>query len=382
MILAFKLRDLITIPFGWLLGMLNDVTGNYGVAMIIFAVLVQLILLPLTAKSKKSMMGMSRLTPKMQELQAKYGNDQAKLNEMTQKLYQEEGVNPMGGCLWTMIPLPILIALYSILRQPITHFMSIKKDVALSLVDKVASAGLDISTIATVKDGVTEFTPYGQIALVKLINEQLPQAVEGIEKWFHIDFNFIGLDLTVHPWDAVKAFEPSWAVIGLILIPILAGGFQFLMTIMTMKQSAQQGAAAGQTQGMMYMMCLFSVYIAFIMPGSLGIYWIAQTVFSMIQEFFMNKFYNKKIEEEERIRYEQIQAERQKRQEEGRRLQEERKRKQAEEQKLSLKEKQKAAHAAKAAKAAKAATGTTEAGRVGNRPYAKGRAYKEDRYND
>ena len=71
MFLAFKLSDLITVPFGWLLGMLNDVTGNYGVAMIIFAVAVQLILLPLTAKSKKSMMGMSRLTPRMQELQAK-----------------------------------------------------------------------------------------------------------------------------------------------------------------------------------------------------------------------------------------------------------------------------------------------------------------------
>ena len=316
---------------------------------------------------------------RVQEIQKKYANNQAKANQEIQKMYQEEGVNPMGGCLWTMIPLPILIALYSILRQPITHFMSIKQDVALSLLEKVQAAGLDISAVATIKDGVAEFSPYGQIALVKLINEQLPQAVEGIDKWFHIDFNFIGLDLTRHPWDAVKGFEPTWAIIGLILIPILAGGFQFLMTIMTMKQSAQQGAT-GQTQSMMYMMCLFSVYIAFIMPASLGIYWIAQTVFSMIQEFFMNKFYNKKIEEEERIRYEKIQAERHKRQEEGRKQQEERKKQQAEEHKLSLKEKQKAAQAAKADKAAKAASGTTEAGRVGNRPYARGRAYKEDRY--
>ena len=75
MILAFKLRDLITVPFGALLGALNDYTGNYGVAMILFAIIVQLVMLPLTAKSKKSMMGMSRLTPRMQELQAKYGND-------------------------------------------------------------------------------------------------------------------------------------------------------------------------------------------------------------------------------------------------------------------------------------------------------------------
>ena len=369
----------ICMPFAALVRFFYTLTGSYGLAIILFTIVIKLIMLPFQMKSKRNMVRMNRMSGKMQEIRKKYANNQAKANQEIQKMYQEEGVNPMGGCLWTMIPLPILIALYSILRQPITHFMSIKQDVALSLIDKVQAAGLDISTIATIKDGVAEFSPYGQIALVKLINEQLPQAVEGIDKWFHIDFNFIGLDLTRHPWDAVKGFEPTWAIIGLILIPILAGGFQFLMTIMTMKQSAQQGAT-GQTQSMMYMMCLFSVYIAFIMPASLGIYWIAQTVFSMVQEFFMNKFYNKKIEEEERIRYEKIQAERHKRQEEGRKQQEERKKQQAEEHKLSLKEKQKAAQAAKADKAAKAASGTTEAGRVGNRPYARGRAYKEDRY--
>ena len=369
----------ICMPFAALVRFFYTLTGSYGLAIILFTIVIKLIMLPFQMKSKRNMVRMNRMSGKMQEIRKKYANNQAKANQEIQKMYQEEGVNPMGGCLWTMIPLPILIALYSILRQPITHFMSIKQDVALSLLEKVQAAGLDISAVATIKDGVAEFSPYGQIALVKLINEQLPQAVEGIDKWFHIDFNFIGLDLTRHPWDAVKGFEPTWAIIGLILIPILAGGFQFLMTIMTMKQSAQQGAT-GQTQSMMYMMCLFSVYIAFIMPASLGIYWIAQTVFSMVQEFFMNKFYNKKIEEEERIRYEKIQAERHKRQEEGRKQQEERKKQQAEEHKLSLKEKQKAAQAAKADKAAKAASGTTEAGRVGNRPYARGRAYKEDRY--
>ena len=371
----------ICMPFAALVRLFYNLTGSYGLSIILFTIVIKLIMLPFQMKSKRNMVRMNRMSGKMNEIRKKYANNQAKANEEIQKLYQEEGVNPMSGCLWTMIPLPILIALYSILRQPITHFMSIKKDVALSLIDKVAAAGADISAIATIKDGVTEFTPYGQIALVKLINEDLPQVAEGIEKWFHIDFNFIGLDLTRHPWDAVKAFEPSWAVIGLILIPILAGGFQLLMTIMTMKQTAQQGNAAGQTQGMMYMMCLFSVYIAFIMPASLGIYWIAQTVFSMIQEFFMNKFYNQKIEEEERIRYERIQEERKKKQEEGRRLQEERKKKQAEEQKMSLKEKKKAAQAAKEAKAAKA-PGTTDAGRVGNRPYARGRAYLEEHYKD
>ena len=178
----------------------------------------------------------------------------------------------------------------------------------------------------------------------------------------------------------MKDFSFSWACIGLILIPILAGGSQLLMSYISMKQQPQQGAAAGSTKMMMYTMPLFSVYIAFIMPAALGVYWIAQSVFSLVQEIIMNKFFTKKMEEEEAARYEARQADRQKRMEEGRRQQEEQRR-QAEK-KQTLREKQKAAQAAKAAKAAKAAVSTTEAGRVGNRPYARGRAYKPDRYEE
>ena len=169
-------------------------------------------------------------------------------------------------------------------------------------------------------------------------------------------------------------------MIGLILIPILAGGFQLLMSIYTMRTQPQQGANGASMKGMMYMMPLMSVYIAFIMPAALGIYWIAQSVFSLIQEVIMTKFFNKKLEEEENARYEARQADRQRRQEEAKRLQEEQKKQAA--QKQTLKQKQKAAQAAKAAKAAKAGRSTTEAGRVGDRPYARGRSYKADRYDD
>ena len=95
----------------------------------------------------------------------------------------------------------------------------------------------------------------------------------------------------------------------------------------------------------------------------------------------MGKFFNQKLQEEEDARYEALQADRQRRIEEGRKKQQEQ-REQAQQQKQTLKEKQKAAQAAKAAKAAKAKTSTTEAGRVGDRPYARGRAYKADRYDD
>ena len=139
----------ICMPFAALVRFFYTLTGSYGLAIILFTIVIKLIMLPFMMKSKRNMVRMNRMSGKMQEIRKKYANNQAKANEEIQKLYQEEGVNPMGGCLWTMIPLPILIALYSILRQPITHFMSIKKDVALSLIDKVAATGADISAIAT-----------------------------------------------------------------------------------------------------------------------------------------------------------------------------------------------------------------------------------------
>ena len=377
----------ICIPFAWLVRLFYNLTSSYGMAIILFTLVVKLILLPFQMKSKRSMIRMNRLSGKMQEIQKKYANNQAKMNEEIQKLYEEEGVSPMSGCLWSFLPLPILLALYSIMRQPITHFMLLSESVVQDLVAKVTTAGVDMSSIVQIKDGaavvsngVTQLQPYGQINLVKAITEYAPDAASGIDGWINLDYNFLGLDLSATPSTAFSNFSLTWPIIGLILIPILAGGFQLLMTRITMKQQPQQeGPGAGSTKMMMYMMPLMSVYIAFIMPAALGIYWIAQSVFSAVQEFVLGKFYTKKMEAEENARYEAIQADRQKRMEEGRKQQEQRRQETA--QKQTLREKQKAAQKAKAAKAEKAKMSTTEAGRVGDRPYARGRSYKADRYD-
>ena len=378
---------IICIPFAWLVRLLYNLTGSYGMAIILFTVVLKLILLPFQLKSKKSMMRMNRMNGKIQEIQKKYANNQVKMQEEMQKLYQEEGVSPMSGCLWSFLPLPILLALYSIMRQPITHLMMLSNDVVQELVAKITAMGVDMSGIvmmkngaAVVKDGVTQLQPYGQINLVKAVTEHYPEAAAGIDGWIDLDFNFIGLDLAATPSSVLKTVSFQWAIIGLILIPILAGLFQLLMSIYTMKSQSQDGAAAGSMKGMMYMMPLMSVYIGFIMPAALGIYWIAQSVFSAVQEFVLGKFYTKKMEAEENARYEAIQADRQKRMEEGRKQQEQRRQETA--QKQTLREKQKAAQKAKAAKAEKAKMSTTEAGRVGDRPYARGRSYKADRYDD
>lgn len=377
----------ICVPFAWLVRLFYDLTNSYGVALILFTLVIKLIMLPFQMKSKKSMMRMSRVSGQMQELQKRYAKNQAKLQEEMQKLYEEEGVNPMSGCLWSFLPLPILMALYSIIRQPITHFMMLSKDVLQTVVQSVADAGVDLTNIVmmdkatgtpALKDGLYQLASYGQINLVKAVQEMGLSTPEG---WFDMNYNFLGLDLTATPWEYVKNFTFTWAVIGVILIPILAGLSQFVFSKLTMKTQPQADAGGGASmKSMMYMMPLMSVYIAFIMPAALGVYWIAQSVFSLIQEAILNKTFSAKLSEEEEARFQARQADRQRRMEEAR--VQEQQRKQEEQKKKTLREKQQAAQAAKAVKAAKAATSTTEAGRVGDRPYARGRAYKADRYDE
>lgn len=377
----------ICVPFAWLVRLFYNLTNSYGVALILFTLVIKLIMLPFQMKSKKSMMRMSRVSGQMQELQKRYAKNQAKLQEEMQKLYEEEGVNPMSGCLWSLIPFPILIALYSIIRQPITHFMMLSKDVLQTVVQSAADAGVNLTNIVmmdkatgtpVLKDGLYQLASYGQINLVKAVQEMGLSTPEG---WFDMNYNFLGLDLTATPWEYVKNFTFTWAVIGVILIPILAGLSQFVFSKLTMKTQPQADAAGGAyMKSMMYMMPLMSVYIAFIMPAALGVYWIAQSVFSLIQEAILNKTFSAKLSEEEEARFQARQADRQRRMEEAR--VQEQQRKQEEQKKKTLREKQQAAQAAKAVKAAKAATSTTEAGRVGDRPYARGRAYKADRYDE
>ena len=136
----------------------------------------------------------------------------------------------------------------------------------------------------------------------------------------------------------------------------------------------------GSTKMIMWMMPLMSIYIAFIVPAALGVYWAAQSAFSIIQEVILGKFYTNKLQAEEDARQEAIQADRQRRMEEAKVRQEQQRQQAA--QKKTLKEKRQEAQAAKAARAKKAASSTTEAGRVGDRPYARGRSYRADRYDD
>jgi YidC/Oxa1 family membrane protein insertase len=104
---------------GWLLAWLYDLTGTFGFAIVILTIVFRVVLLPLGIKQIKSMQAMQALQPKIKEIQKKYKGNKQKVQEQTMKLYQEYGVNPLGGCLPLLLQFPILIAMYSVIRAPV-----------------------------------------------------------------------------------------------------------------------------------------------------------------------------------------------------------------------------------------------------------------------
>ena len=377
----------ICIPFAWLLRALYELTSSYGWALVLFTVVIKLIMLPFQMKSKKSMMRMSRFQPMIKEIQTRYKNNQVKMNEELQRLYAEEGVNPMSGCLWSFLPFPILIALYSIIRQPITRFMMLTTTAMQGVIDAVSAAGFDLAAIAmtandgavTVKDGLTQLQPYGQITLVKAAQELGVALPEG---WIHMDFSFLGMDLTTIPSNVIGQIGTGgWAVIGVLLIPIVSGALSFWQSKVSMAGNPAAAdpndPTARSTRMMMWMMPIMSLWIGFTLPASLGVYWIANSVLMLVQEKVLNKYFKKSMAAEDEAREKARMEDRLRRMEEARVAQQQR-----EAEKKSLKEKQKAAQAAKAAKAEKAKKATTENGRIGDRPYARGRSFNADHYGE
>ena len=380
-------RYYICIPFAWLLRALYELTSSYGWALVLFTVVIKLIMLPFQMKSKKSMMRMSRFQPMIKEIQTRYKNNQVKMNEELQRLYAEEGVNPMSGCLWSFLPFPILIALYSIIRQPITRFMMLTTTAMQGVIDAVSAAGFDLAAIAmtandgavTVKDGLTQLQPYGQITLVKAAQELGVALPEG---WIHMDFSFLGMDLTMIPSDVIGQIGTGgWAVIGVLLIPIVSGALSFWQSKVSMAGNPSAAdpndPTARSSRMMMWMMPIMSLWIGFTLPASLGVYWIANSVLMLVQEKVLNKYFKKSMAAEDEAREKARMEDRLRRMEEARVAQQQR-----EAEKKSLKEKQKAAQAAKAAKAEKAKKATTENGRIGDRPYARGRSFNADHYGE
>ena len=390
--------DAIATPFGWLMRQFYELTGNFGLAVILFSLAVTIVLLPFMAKSKKGMMRMTRLQPKLMELQKKHEGNQQKLNEEIAKLYRQEKASPMGGCLWTLLPFPILLALYRAVIKPLTIVMGVPDELLAeggALLNRLNELGF------TLAEGANSY--YAQIYQSEFITANFDQFAGISDKLIPMDFNFLGLNLAATPNWHFWAFDFSegvWPVIGLFLIPIISTALSYLSMYISQKVNATTATTA-QAQStnkmMLWMMPLMSLWLGFTLPAAMGIYWIMNSITGIIRDTALTAYYKKKLDAEDAVR----RAEEREREEELERKRQETERLRAMNattvNKNTSKKKQQA-QAAQANTERKAAAEREEraarrerlgvqeeekpASQVGNRRYARGRAYVADRFTN
>ena len=406
------LEKIITVPFGYLLDFLYQFTTNYGVALILFAIIVRLVLLPITAKSKKSMMKMSRIQPRIQELQKKYENDKQKQQEAIQQLQKEEGATMgCGGCLWSLLPMLILIPLYQVIRQPMVYMLHETLENVNAIIDVIKGADGSLFGENNYYDQLTaarhlpDFLNAIKEAGISFANEKTAQG---------LNFSFLGIDLGQQP--VFNVFSEKWAWdwnhVGAFLIPLLSGGSQVLSMHLSQKannsvitdengvqdkEAAENSQSAQQNKMMMWMFPLMSLWIGFTVPAALSLYWFIGGVVAMVENEILTKHYRKIYDAEDAIRLkkamelEAIEAEKERQRAERRAANPDGITENTSKKKLQQKQRQEA-EAAKAAAAKEYAARkgiveeeveekTTLSG-IADRPYCKGRAYDPNRYSN
>ena len=294
---------LITRPLGYLIEVIYNVVQNYGFAIILFTVLIKLILLPLNVRSQKAMRKQQKIQPIIAELQKKYENDKDKLQREMMKIYKENNVSMLGGCLPMLIQFPILIGLYQVIQRPITYLAGVADWASAEVVEKVTFLkdqmmqlypGV-IGNLANTDVAALEKT--GQIQI-----SNWASLINGSSDPWAFNFDFLGLDLSNTPSAAITRLMAmdfsDWSVILLLLIPVLAALATLLGTKITQMQTGARtdgtDKASQMTSTMNIMMPLMTGFFAFTLPSGMGVYWITSSLVQVLQQVLLNYYFDKK----------------------------------------------------------------------------------------
>lgn len=322
----------IMLALGWVLKMCSLITGNYGIAIILFTILIKAVLMPLTVKQQRSMLKTQKIQPLMMELQQKYANDKEKLNQETMKLYQKYQINPMSGCLPLLIQLPILMMLYWVVRKPVVYIMGFGESDVWRVVSAVVEwaegdaermpaflSALGISSVNELTDNAYKMFGMYEIQIARFLQNHSEimsnhWITEAGKDFTVINFDFLGLDLSQTP--NLKAFLSLFMgridgltaqTAALWIIPVLSGASAYLTSLISQKQQPQQqpqvdkdgNEVPNTMKSMMIMMPLMSAWFAFTLPAGIGVYWIISNILSMVQTFVLNKIINPGITDEQ-----------------------------------------------------------------------------------
>ena len=267
--------------FGYVLNFLYQLIHNYGLAIILFSIILKLIMLPISIKQQKTMKKSAKIQAKMREIQDKYKNNPEKLNQETVDLYKREGMSPFSGCLSAIVQIVLLFSVFYLVRSPLTYMT------------KVETSLIEQYTNEVKQEEENKNNPYPEILIIREKGEQ--------DERVRLNMEFLGLDLSSVP-------SQNFSDLRVYIIPALYVLTSFVSMRMTAgmqaakKKEGEEGtnemdAVAQANKSMSYVMPVMSVSIAIIAPLGLALYWLVNNVLMILERLILNRCM--KDEEEE-----------------------------------------------------------------------------------
>lgn len=252
--------------------------GNYALSIFLFTLALNIILIPLSVKSQKSAVSQLKMKPKLDELKKRYGDDKQKYNEAMQKLYQEGNVSMGGGCLPMIIRLVLVMSVYYLVLSPLTYYTSLDATAIKEAIQNLPEAF-----------AVGRNTNYGELQLIShAYSTQSGTVFEAIKGF---DFSFLGLNLTERP-EFTLNFSKEGVNFKLWIIPFLSFAAAMFSSILSILHQKRSNPDAPSMTGMMLVMPIFSLVIAFGAPAGLGFYWACSSLIGALIQLFINNFFS------------------------------------------------------------------------------------------
>ncbi len=282
--------EIINKPIGWMLEFFSGLLwNNYLLAILVIAVIFEIILLPFGIKQQKNSIKQARLRPKEMAIRKKYaGRDdkptQQKMTQEIQELYQKEGYNPLSGCFPLLIQFPLLIAIYNVVIDPLKYICGLSTDAIdqiYTILGGTASRGGTMGLLTQIRS-----MPYETFKNVEGFTEEIYNNMPNLTVW--------GFDLSISPMNCMNAESlasvTGWLVLSVPVITFLAYFFSMKMSRKLSYQpmnDAQQAQAGCSNKMMDIIMPLFSVFISFGVPAALGVYWIFKSLIGVVKQVIL-----------------------------------------------------------------------------------------------
>ncbi len=280
---------LIATVMGWVMYLFYQIIPSYGICIILFSITVKLLTLPATYKMQVNQARQSLLAPKLEKLRKSYANNQQRLQEEQNKLFQAEGINQTAGCLGSFLTMILILGVYQVVMRPLTYVLRIGSEQITEATNLLS----DWLTTQNITEKYLSSRP--ELIILKYLktNPDVFSSIPGFnEKLANFNNNFLGFDLagvpSLHP-------ENGWSftALMLVLLPVISAVIQLITTFVTQNHSKKSNPAAPQMGAMnlmLYLSPLFTIWIGMSVPAGLSFYWLANGVISLVVQLMLYRY--------------------------------------------------------------------------------------------